>query len=72
KGNLYLSSLGDIVLHPDLPHIESYVKSVLETFFDAKEELRRCYRKLEAKKEESSKNHPPVSVKVNNHTCWLN
>lgn len=72
NGNLYMSSLWDIVFHPALPSKANYIKNVLDTFFDAKEELRRCYCKLEAKKEESSKNHPPVSVKVNNHTCWLN
>lgn len=72
KGYIHLHSIWDIVLHPALPHIESYVKAVLGAFFDAKKELRRCYLNLEAKKADASKNHPPVSVDVNDHTCWLN
>lgn len=72
KGYFHLSSIWDIVLHPALPHIENYVKAVLDAFFEAKEELRRSYLNFEAKKEDASKNHPPVSVDVNDHTCWLN
>lgn len=72
KGYLHLHSIWDIVLHPAQPNIENYVKSVLDAFFDAKEELRRCYQNLEAKQADASKNHLPVSVDVNDHTCWLN
>lgn len=39
KGNLYLSSIWDIVLHPALPNIEGYAKTVLDALFELKQHM---------------------------------
>lgn len=64
-GIIGFNSRRDIMLHPACPDNELYVKAVLDSFFDAKEEVRVNFQKIKAKQMEAQKNRRPVGFNTN-------
>ena len=60
QGVIGLHSRRDIMLHPACPDNEPYVKAVLDSFFDAKEQVRSNYQQINAKQTETIKSRRPV------------
>lgn len=58
----------DIMLHPACPDNEPFVKAVLDSFFDAKEEVRRNFQQINLKHAETEKSRRPVGFNTNNQT----
>lgn len=50
----------DIMLHPACPDNVPFVKAVLDSFFDAKEQVRNNFQQINAKQMETQKNRRPV------------
>lgn len=65
KGIIAFHTISDIMLHPACPDNEPYVKAVLDSFFDAKEEVRNNFKKINAKQMEAQKNRRPVGFNIN-------
>lgn len=65
-GVIGLHSRRDIMLHPACPDNEPFVKAVLDSFFDAKEQVRSNYRQINTKQMEAQKNRRPVGFTINN------
>ena len=59
-GVIGFHSRRDIMLHPACPDNELFVKAVLDSFFDAKEQVRNNYQQINAKQMEAKKNRRPV------------
>lgn len=66
KGIIGFHSRRDIMLHPACPDNELFVKAVLDSFFDAKEEVRNNYQKINASQMEEQKNRRPVGFATSN------
>ena len=60
EGIIGFHSRRDIMLHPACPDNEPFVKAVLDSFFDAKEQVRSNYQQINAKQMEAKKNRRPV------------
>lgn len=56
----------DIMLHPTCPDNELFVKAVLDSFFDTKEQVRNNFQQINAKQMEAQKNRRPVGFTTNN------
>ena len=54
------------MLHPACPDNVPFVKAVLDSFFDAKEQVRNSFQQINAKQMESQKNRRPVGFTINN------
>lgn len=59
-GVVGLHSRRDIMLHPACPDNIPFVKSVLDSFFDAKNEVKSNFQKLNAIQSENQRNRRPV------------
>ena len=60
-----LHSHRDIMLHPACPDNEPFVKAVLDSFFNAKEQVRSNFQQINAKQMETQKNRRPVGFTTN-------
>lgn len=60
EGIIGFHSRRDIMLHPACPDNVPFVKAVLDSFFDAKEEVRNRYQQINTKQMEAQKNRRPV------------
>lgn len=60
EGVIGLHSRRDIMLHPACPDNIPFVKSVLDSFFDTKNEVKSNFQKLNASQSETQKNRRPV------------
>lgn len=60
EGIIEFHSRRDIMLHPACPDNEPFVKAVLDSFFDAKEQVRDSFQQINAKQMETQKNRRPV------------
>lgn len=65
-GIIGFHSRRDIMLHPACPDNEPFVKAVLDSFFDAKEQVRNSFQQINVKQMESQKNRRPVGFTINN------
>lgn len=65
EGIIGFHSRRDIMLHPACPDNEPFVKSVLDSFFDAKEQVRSNFQQINAKQMEAQKNRRPVGFTTN-------
>ncbi len=65
-GVIGFHSRRDIMLHPACPDNEPFVKAVLDSFFDAKEQVRSNYQQINAKQMEAKKNRRPIGFTTNN------
>lgn len=60
EGVIGFHSRRDIMLHPACPDNVPFVKAVLDSFFDAKEQVRNSFQQINAKQMEQQKNRRPV------------
>ena len=60
EGIIGIHSRRDIMLHPACPDNVLYVKAVLDSFFDAKEQVRSNFQQINAKQMDRQKNRRPV------------
>lgn len=60
EGVIGFHSRRDIMLHPACPDNVPFVKAVLDSFFDAKEQVRSNFQQINAKQMEQQKNRRPV------------
>ena len=65
EGIIGFHSRRDIMLHPTCPDNEPFVKAVLDSFFDAKEQVRSNFKQINAKQMEARKNRRPVGFTTN-------
>lgn len=68
EGVIGFHSRRDIMLHPACPDNVPFVKAVLDSFFDAKEEVRNRYQQINAQQMEAQKNRRPVGFTTNINT----
>lgn len=60
EGIIGFHSRRDIMLHPACPDNVPFVKAVLDSFFDTKEQVRNNFQQINAKQMETQKNRRPV------------
>ena len=65
EGVIGFHSRRDIMLHPACPDNVPFVKAVLDSFFDIKEQMRSNYQQLTIQQTEKSKNRRPVGFTTN-------
>lgn len=65
EGIIGFHSRRDIMLHPACPDNEPFVKAVLDSFFDAKEQVRSNFQQINAKQMEAQKTRRPVGFTTN-------
>ena len=65
EGVIGFHSRRDIMLHPACPDNVTFVKAVLDSFFDAKEQVRSNYQQINAKQMEAKKNRRPIGFTTN-------
>ena len=65
EGIIGFHSRRDIMLHPACPDNEPFVKAVLDSFVDAKEQVRSNFQQINAKQMEAQKNRRPVGFTTN-------
>ncbi len=68
EGVIGFHSRRDIMLHPACPDNVPFVKSVLDSFFDAKEHVRQSYQQLNIQQMESQKKRRPIGFTANRTT----
>ena len=66
EGVIGFHSRRDIMLHPACPDNVPFVKAVLDSFFDAKEQVRSSFQQINAQQMEMQRNRRPVGFTVNN------
>lgn len=66
EGVIGFHSRRDIMLHPACPDNVPFVKAVLDSFFDAKEQVRNSFQQINAKQMEVQKNRRPVGFTTTN------
>ena len=66
EGIIGLYSRCDIMLHPACPDNVPFVKAILDSFFDAKEQVCSSFQQINANPMESQKNRRPVGFTINN------
>ncbi|MDD6890274.1 MAG: hypothetical protein PUD39_08445 [Bacteroidales bacterium] len=67
EGVIGFHSRRDIMLHPACPDNVPFVKAVLDSFFDAKEQVRNSFQQINAKQMEAQKNRRPVGFKTHSN-----
>lgn len=65
-GDIGLHSRRDIMLHPACPDNVPFVKAVLDSFFDTKEQDRSNFQQINVQQMEMQRNRRPVGFTVNN------
>lgn len=65
EGIINIHSRRDIMLHPDCPDNDIFVKAVLDSFFVVKEQLRYGFQQLKAEQSEALKSCPPAGLTLN-------
>lgn len=68
-GVIGFHSCCDIMLHPACPENVPYVKSVLDSFFAAKERVRESFRQLVDKQAEAQRTRRPIGFDTNSITA---
>lgn len=69
NGVIGFHSRRDIMLHPACPDNVPFVKAVLDSFFDAKEQVRQSYQQLNAQQMEAQKKRRPIGFTTNSQTA---
>lgn len=65
-GIIGFHSRRDIMLHPACPDNTPFVKAVLDSFFDAKEQVRGNFQQIKAEQMEIKKKHRPIGFTTYN------
>ena len=66
EGVVGFHSRRDIMLHPTCPDNEPFVKAVLDSFFDAKEQVRSNFQQINAEQMEMKKKRRPIGFATYN------
>ena len=66
EGVVGFHSRRDIMLHPACPYNEPFVKAVLDSFFDAKEQVRSNFQQINAEQMEMKKKRRPIGFATYN------
>ena len=66
EGGVGFHSRRDIMLHPACPDNEPFVKAVLDSFFDAKEQVRSNFQQINAEQMEMKKKRRPIGFATYN------
>ncbi len=66
-GDIGLHSRRDIMLHPSCPDNVPFIKAVLDSFFDTKEQVRRHFQQINSQQQEK-KPRRPVGFTTNTNT----
>ena len=66
EGVIGFHSRRDIMLHPACPDNEPFVKAVLDSFFDAKEQVRSNFQQINAEQMEMKKKRRPIGFATYN------
>jgi len=69
NGVIGFHSRRDIMLHPACPDNVPFVKAVLDSFFDAKEQVRQNYQQLNARQMEAQKKRRPIGFTTYSKTA---
>lgn len=67
-GKVMIHSRRDILMIPQIPDIDAYLKSALESFFDTKAGLRKCYENVKQQNEhdaEASRHNDLTDINPN-------
>ena len=65
KGTMYFHSRLGILLHPDIPEIDSYLRSNLDMFFRAKESVRQNFQQITIEQQKAREKRRPVGFTSN-------
>ncbi|MDE5968514.1 MAG: hypothetical protein K2G64_05335, partial [Muribaculaceae bacterium] len=68
EGIIGFHSRRDIMLHPACPDNVPFVKEVLDSFFNVKEQVRSNFQQINAKQMERQKNRSPIGFTTNTNT----
>lgn len=60
KGTMYFHSRLGILLHPDIPEIDNYLRSNLDMFFRAKESVRLNFQQINVEQQKAREKRRPV------------
>ena len=60
KGNMYFHSRLGILLHPEIPEIDSYLRSNLDMFFRTKEAVRQNFQQITVEQQKVREKRRPV------------
>ena len=60
KGTIYFHSRLGILLHPDIPEIDNYLRSSLDAFFRTKEMVRQYFLQITDEQQKARENRRPV------------
>ena len=60
KGTMYFHSRLGILLHPDIPEIDSYLRSNLDMFFRTKEAVRQNFQQITVDRQKAREKRRPV------------
>lgn len=72
KGMIAFHSISDILLHEAVPDNETYVRSVLDSFSSAKEEVICNFKLIDARQKEARNNRRPVGFTTETNTTDSN
>ena len=67
-GDIGLHSRRDIMLHPACPDNVIFLKAVLDSFFDTKEQVRSIFQQINAKQMGTTRKRRPVGFTTNTNT----
>lgn len=65
-GDIGLHSRRDIMLHPSCPENVPFLKAVLDSFFDTKENVRRHFQQINSQQQQEKKSRRPVGFTTEN------
>lgn len=67
-GDIGLHSRRDIMLHPSCPDNVPFLKAVLDSFFDTKENVRRHFQQINSQQQQEKKSRRPVGFTTSTNT----
>ena len=68
KGTMYFHSRLGILLHPDIPEIDNYLRSNLDMFFRAKEAVRQNFQQIIVEQQKAREGRRPVGFTTTTET----
>ena len=66
KGTMYFHSRLGILLHPDIPEIDNYLRSNLDMFFRAKEAVRQNFQQIIIEQQKAREKRRPIGFTPTN------
>ena len=72
KGTMYFHSRLGILLHPDIPEIENYLRSNLDMFFRAKQAVRQNFQQITVEQQKAHEGRRPVGFSSSTESKEVN